>query len=238
MLDALLAAGDRLVITYSGRDERSNLPRPPAVPVGELLDVVDRTVRTDDGPARRQVVVAHPLQPYDSKNYEPGALVPGGPWSFDALHLAGARATLSERSELPPFLSGPLDDLAEDVAETISLDTLERFVRHPVRAFLRQRLGVSLWDRTRDPEDAIPIDVDPLAQWETGERMLAARLAGAPWAECEAAESARGGLPPGALAEPLLDEIHTSLEALLAVAGSALGSGGAPGGAPIEHGRV
>ena len=237
LLDALLAAGDRLVITYSGRDERSNLPRPPAVPVGELLDVVDRTVRTDDGPARRAVVITHPLQPFDSKNYEPGGLVPGGPWSFDALHLAGARATLSKSSELPPFLSAPLGDADDEAAETIGLDALERFVRHPVRAFLRQRLGVSLWDRTRDPEDAIPIDVDPLAQWDIGERMLAARLAGTAWVECEAAESARGSLPPGALAEPLLDEMHTSIEALLAVAGGALVSGGAPGNAQTGDGE-
>ncbi len=40
LLDALLAATDRLIITYTGHDERTNLPRPPAVPVGELLDVV------------------------------------------------------------------------------------------------------------------------------------------------------------------------------------------------------
>ncbi len=53
LLDALLAATEHLVITYTGRDERTNLERPPAVPVGELLDVVDRTVRTEDGtPAR------------------------------------------------------------------------------------------------------------------------------------------------------------------------------------------
>src|SRR4029077_13503723 len=38
LLDALLAAGERLIVTYSGHDERTNLPRPPAVPVSELLD--------------------------------------------------------------------------------------------------------------------------------------------------------------------------------------------------------
>ncbi len=47
LLDALLAASDHLVITYSGNDERTNIPRPPAVPVGELLDVVDATVRPE-----------------------------------------------------------------------------------------------------------------------------------------------------------------------------------------------
>ncbi len=53
LLDALLAARDHFVVTYSGRDERSNLRRPPAVPVGELLDVVEHTVRTPNGPCPR-----------------------------------------------------------------------------------------------------------------------------------------------------------------------------------------
>ena len=45
LLDALLAATDRLIVTYTGHDERTNLARPPAVPVGELLDVVGRERR-------------------------------------------------------------------------------------------------------------------------------------------------------------------------------------------------
>src|SRR5690349_20904777 len=40
LLDALLAATDRLIITYAARDERTNAARPPAVPLGELLDVI------------------------------------------------------------------------------------------------------------------------------------------------------------------------------------------------------
>jgi exodeoxyribonuclease V gamma subunit len=216
LLDALLAAREHLVITYTGRDERSNLPRPPAVPIGELLDVIDRTARTERGSARGAVVVTHPLQPFDPKNYERGRLVAGGPWSFDTLHLAGARAASSRRPALPPFLPGPLGDgAAADGGEVVPLDALERFTRHPVRAFLRQRLGVSLWNRARDPEDAIPLEIDGLAQWEIGERMLAARVAGSDWARCEAAESVRGGLPPAALAEPLLADMYESIEALL-----------------------
>src|SRR5579884_982715 len=37
LLDALMAATERLVVIYTGGDERTNLQRPPAVPVGELL---------------------------------------------------------------------------------------------------------------------------------------------------------------------------------------------------------
>src|SRR5829696_7637152 len=72
LLDAVLSATDRLVITYTGNDERTNAQRPPAVPVNELLDVVDRTVRTEGGRARLRVLVRHPLQPFDTRNFVPG----------------------------------------------------------------------------------------------------------------------------------------------------------------------
>ncbi len=176
LLDALLAAREHLVITYSGRDERSNLPRPPAVPVGELLDVMDHTVRAPKGPARDAVVVAHPLQPFDPRNFECAALVADGPWSFDTLHLAGAEASLAPRHRAPAFLERPLAPYA---ADPVSLDQLERFLRHPVRAFLRERLHLTLHSRTREFEDAIPIDLDPLERWAIADRVLQAQLSGA-----------------------------------------------------------
>ena len=98
LLDALLAATDQLIVTYTGNDERTNLAKPPAVPVGELLDVIDRTVRTDEGPARERVEVRHPLQPFDPKNFTVGELVPERAWSFDPVTLNGARALTTERA--------------------------------------------------------------------------------------------------------------------------------------------
>ena len=74
LLDALLAATERLIITYTGNDERTNTPRPPAVPVGELLDAIDATVRCErPAPARAQVLVRHPLQPFDPRNFDDAA---------------------------------------------------------------------------------------------------------------------------------------------------------------------
>ncbi len=221
LLDAVLAARDHLVITYSGRDERSNLPRPPAVPVGELLDVIDHTVRgvRKEGRARDRIVIAHPLQPFDPRNFERGALLPDRPWSFDTLHLAGAAAALSPRLRRPPFLEQPLPPFESDA---IGLDQLERFLRHPVRAFLRERLNVSLRSRTRDFEDAIPIELDALERWQVADRVLQAQLDGASQASCLDAEVARGGLPPGRLADSLLDEITDSLDELVVAGHSPL----------------
>ncbi|HUE05977.1 MAG TPA: exodeoxyribonuclease V subunit gamma [Acidimicrobiales bacterium] len=219
LLDALLAARDHLVITYSGRDERSNLPRPPAVPVGELLDVVDHTVRAASGRARDAIVVKHPLQPFDPRNFEARALAGDGPWSFDALHLAGAEAALTPRRALPPFLASPLPPYE---GNPIGLDQMERFLRHPVRAFLRERLNVSLRNKTREFEDAIPIELDSLEQWQIADRVLQAQLAGATQGSCLAAEVARGALPPGQLADSVLGEITGPLDELVQAGLSAM----------------
>ena len=217
LLDALMAATDRLVITYTGNDERTNLERPPAVPVGELLDVVDRTVRTGTGRAREQVVVRHPLQPFDARNFTPGALVPGRSWSFDRVTLDGARALAGERTVPGPFLSGPLDGGAPALLE---VEDLVRFTGHPVRAFLRQRLGIGVAEYDDEVEDALPVELDPLEEWGIGQRLLEARLAGTGARTAALAEIARGSLPPGVLGKPVVDRVMPVVEAVVAVAGT------------------
>jgi exodeoxyribonuclease V gamma subunit len=217
LLDALMAAGDHLLITYTGRDERTNAVRPPAVQVGELLDVVDRTVGVEGGGgrARDRVVTTHPLQPFDLRNFTAGSLVPHRPWSFDPVALAGAAASVGVRRPAPPFLARPLPPVATDV---VQLEDLVRFVQHPVRAFLRQRLGMVVTKEEEDPADGLPVEPDPLEKWGVGQRMLEARLAGLDAATVRAAEVARGGLPPGALAAPLLEEIASAVEGIVGAA--------------------
>jgi exodeoxyribonuclease V gamma subunit len=214
LLDALMAATDRLIVTYTGNDERTNLPRPPAVPVGELLDVI--------GPAREHVLVRHPLQPFDARNFVAGELVPERVWSFDHVTLAGARALAEERSAPGPFLAGPLPPLEGEVVE---LADLVRFVERPVRAFLRQRLGVSLADYSDEVEDALPVELDGLGEWGVGQRLLDARLAGVARRAAVLAEIARGALPPGRLGQPVMERIEPTVEDIVAhVPGDAAGS--------------
>lgn len=216
LLDALMAATDRLIVTYTGKDERTNAPRPPAVPVGELLDVVDRTVRTGSGaPARQRIVVDHPLQPFDVRNFTADELAPDRVWSFDRVTLAGARALSGERADPRDFLTGPLEPLDSDVVE---LDELVRFFDHPVKAFLRSRLELHLRDYSREIEDALPVDLDHLEKWGVGERLLDARLAGCDAQDAYRAELARGTLPPGRLAQPIVKDVIDLVEDILGAA--------------------
>ncbi len=215
LLDALLAATERLIITYTGSDERTNLPRPPAVPVGELLDMVDRTVSRDPGAAREQVLVRHPLQPFDPRNFTEAALVPETPWSFDGVALDGARAMTGHRHEPRRFLSGPLP-----APETglIELTSLVRFVEHPVRSFLRERLGITVREFADEVDDALPIELDALGEWGVGQRLLNGVLRGAELEECVQAELARGSLPPGMLATPVLARVRPVVHEIAAAA--------------------
>jgi exodeoxyribonuclease V gamma subunit len=193
LLDALMAATDRLIITYTGNDERTNAQRAPAVPVGELLDVVERMTGDRDAIVRR-----HPLQPFDPDNFAAAA---DGPWSFDRVTLLGARALVGERAPRPPFLAGPLPPRRGDIVE---LGDLIAFLGHPVGAFLSQRLGIGATTRAGETDDALPVELDVLERWHVGDRLLGARLAGR---DARTAERVRGELPPGAIGERLLSDL-------------------------------
>jgi exodeoxyribonuclease V gamma subunit len=217
LLDAVLAAEDHLVITYTGRDDRTNEVRRPAIPVAELLDVAERTaVGSDGGSVTDGLVVHHPLQPFDARNFIVGALTPAQPWSFDAAQLAGARAAAGRRHAAEAFLPGPLTPASPDL---VDLNDLTGFVRHPVRAFLRDRLGVSLPRPEQEADDRLPIDLDGLEHWGVGDHLLRRRLAGWSPEDAEAAELARGAMPPGWLGECRLASVSETVTALVAAAG-------------------
>jgi exodeoxyribonuclease V gamma subunit len=200
LLEALLAATDRLLITYTGNDERTNARRPPAVPVGELLDMVERA-----GAPRDQVQICHPLQPFDPRNFTAGALADDVPWGYDHQSLAGARALTAPRTEPPPFLSQLLPPIEDPVIE---LDRLVRFVERPIRSLLRDRLGIIVRESFEEVEDALPVELDGLGKWGVGQRLLDGVLAGVDLDTCVRAEQARGLLPPGQLGIPVLRDIR------------------------------
>ena len=225
LLDAILAAKDHLVVLYTGADPRTNAPRPPAVPVGEILDAADALVRTsDDRPAREHLVVHHPLQPFDKRNFVPGELGAEGPFSFDRQSLAGAVRAGQSRLAPGSFLHPPL--APPDEPDELALDDLIAFLEHPAKAFLRQRLGVTLVGDDEELDDALAIELDPLNRWAVGDRLLRARLSGADALSCVQAEWRRQTLPPGELGKRVVDGVMAEVEPLVA-ASEALRTGSA-----------
>jgi exodeoxyribonuclease V gamma subunit len=206
LLDALMSASDHLLLLYTGADPVTGAARPPAVPLGELLDVVRQTTGDEEltGVLRR-----HPLQPFDPRNF-----LSDRPFSFDTASLAGARAAVAERLPPRPFLAAPLEQRTGDVP----LRDLIAFLVHPTKAFLSRRLGVHLPEREEGVHDALQAELDPLQKWDVGDRMLAARLSGVDTAAFWQAEWRRGTLPPGPLGMRLLHDLEAAVEPLAAAA--------------------
>ncbi|MCP2294060.1 DNA helicase/exodeoxyribonuclease V, gamma subunit [Nocardia amikacinitolerans] len=204
LLDAVLAAREKLLLFHTGADPVSGAHRPPAIPVAELLDVL----RAHVGAAGMDAVLTrHPLQGFDRRNFHAER-----PFSFDTVALAGALAAGRPPQPRPSFLPEPLP--APEPSD-VALADLMSFAEHPVRAFLWQRLGLRVPEHEEDIADRLPIERDGLAKWELGERMLTARLTGADPNGLRAAEWRRGTLPPFGLGGAVLDEIEHTVDKLV-----------------------
>ncbi len=198
LLDAVLSASDALVITYAGMSEHSGQDKPPAIPIGELLDALDVTAAA---PVRDRIVRRQPLQPHDER-----LLVAAAPATFDPIALAAAEAA---RAPLPrgPFLPDPVSPPRPD----LTLDDLRRFLTNPARALL-DHLEIALPYDVDPPRNDIPISPDALERWAVGDQVVSAVLAGtSPDAVIEA-ELHRGALPPGDLGTAALHDIAGSAQ--------------------------
>jgi exodeoxyribonuclease V gamma subunit len=251
LLDALLAAEDQVIVTYSGRDERTNDVRPPAVPIGELLDAMDRTVRVEPAPgppeappptASQQVTVHHPLHPFDPRNFTPGALgLPDRSFGSDPTDLAGARSLAgAERLDPQTLLPDPLvapgsavfDPIDPIDDQIIELDDLVQAVTEPLPTLLAERLGLRFSGSAGALSDELAVELDGLSEWGVGSRGLQDRLDGRDPDRTRTLERSRGTLPPGELATPVLTRVDATVKAILALAAEHGAAGDV--GAPIE----
>jgi len=192
LLDAIGAATETLVVTYTGCDEHTGQRRPPAVPLVELLDTLDQTTPAS---VRDRVLVEHPLQPFDIDNVTPGILGVPTAFTFDTTAVVAARAAAGERSPDTPFFTRRLP---EPPAGDVTLIDLLDFFSDPAKGFFRALDFTLPWD-VDSLDDAIPVDIDPLQEWAVGHRMLSDMLSGMDPNHSLHAEWRRGSLPPGHL---------------------------------------
>ncbi|HEX6299639.1 MAG TPA: exodeoxyribonuclease V subunit gamma [Acidimicrobiia bacterium] len=205
LLDAVMAAGEHLIVTYSGRDEFTNGAIPPAVPVAELTDTLAEMV----GPgAKERLITRHPLQSFSEANFRDGALGIPGPWSFDPVQHQGAVAIqqrpLGEARSVPVSWPDPPDD------DAIRLVDLHEFLANPARRFVKTRLGFTVPDRGGIPDDTLPADLDPLGKWGVTDRILSGLVAGRYPADLVARERGSDAVPPGDLGD---DDLEQAVEA-------------------------
>ncbi|MEM8934307.1 MAG: exodeoxyribonuclease V subunit gamma, partial [Acidobacteriota bacterium] len=184
-LETLLAARERLHLSYVGRSQKDSSEREPSVVLAELLDQVDRTfVGVDGRPPRDQLLIEHRLQPWSPSYFraveaaeDAGGIVDPRRLSHSVDDAAGACALVGPRHRVPLFADRPLVPPGpEEAADALDLDALIRFAILPCRSFL-ERLQLRLDDRDaeHDLPDAEPFDLDGLAAYDLRQAMTEAR---------------------------------------------------------------
>ncbi|NOY26650.1 MAG: hypothetical protein GXP62_12320, partial [Oligoflexia bacterium] len=110
-----------------------------------------------------------------------------------------ARAFRVDAANVPAFFDGSLPPPPRDETRqpTVTLDELGRFLAHPVKFLLRERLGLRLDDWSETMVDREPVELDHLQQYLLREKLLDAVAEGRPTGDLLAAELAAGGMVPG-----------------------------------------
>ncbi|MDH5491719.1 MAG: exodeoxyribonuclease V subunit gamma, partial [Myxococcales bacterium] len=206
-LEALLAARDRLLITYVGRSIRDGSVRSPSVVVGELLDTLGDMLALPEGLApvereahhaliRERLVLRHPLQSFSPRYF--GADADPRLFSYSMAALRGAQASFAEPEAPRPFLEQPLEALG-DPQQSLSLSRLSRFIGRPIDRFVAERLGLRE-EREEEPlSEWEPLELDHLSRWALGEALIERLLRAEPPELAYARIRASGKLPPGQL---------------------------------------
>lgn len=226
LLEAVLMAGDRLLVVRDGHDVRSNHAVPRVVAAAELVDtVVAYAPNERQDEVRARIEVAHPRHSFDEACLVRDALVAGQVWSFDPADRERARA---RRRPAVATTAPATTRIDVDDHDVIELDALRSFLSEPVAAFASQSLQL-LFPREEEVDEVdLPVELGPLELSGIGRRLLAARQAGASDQDWLRVERRSGTLPPGALESGVTSSLVADVGALLAEAATR-GVGAGPG---------
>lgn len=218
-LESLMAARERLILTWTGHDVRDNSPLPPAVPVGELLDLLAAThdLPGRDPDARREALVRHPpLQAFSPRNFL--AQAPGGTATgFDRRLLTGAVRLREPKSPPPPFLADmlPEPELPPE-GLVVTVEELVRFFENPTRHLLRSRLGIELEDSAPTIEDREPLVPNALEVGRLGGEIVRDLSRGMSPRRIHRRLAGEGRLPAGSPGKQLADDLIRNAQELVA----------------------
>lgn len=192
--EAVLAARERLHVSWIGRDSRDGRPLPPALVVGELLDEIERHL------GRAPTIHEHPVHAFAADRDRPSSVAPV---SSPATARAASALRSPTRLSAAPFWDGVADRDAL-ASPLLTVDELGRFWQSPARAWLRTQ-GIFV----EEAEGSMPED-DPVALDRSGESRLVERLLWGPVTTAAAAMARLRGeamLPPGRMGRALFEQV-------------------------------
>jgi exodeoxyribonuclease V gamma subunit len=193
-LDAVLAPTERLIITASTQNIRTNKKQPFSTCVDELLAAAQIL-----GVEHKALVLEHPLQPFSTKYFEPESKL-GKPFGNKVREIAIA-ANNNIKDPLP-FHTATSPEETQPLLE-ITVAQLAAFWKSPARGYLKaQKIDLPMEEEDDTTLDFAPLNLDGLQQWKLKDAILKDQLRENPnESRSKALATADRGLPPGFLAD-------------------------------------
>ena len=205
LLLALLACGERLVLTYQGGSDEDAKERPPSTPLGDLLAAADGVATHPNGKSVSQnILIRHGLNGFspaacaDETRAVARSVLPSD--------YAGAAALLETTGKPYPGLWSRCLPPPERPLP-LTLWDLRNLVKEPCRIFVR-RLGLRLPEEVQEPSEEDALALDSLQRWSLRDQILQARLTAAGVPSLRERLQAAGELPRALYG----DEIWTTIE--------------------------
>ncbi len=161
LLDAVMAARERLIITCNGRSIKNNTPIPLVTPLAEFVDFCGRngvkSYTTRDGEECSQIEIVHPRHAASEKNFVLGEVVSERVWSPDDSLRSLAEAIQQHTLEDVAVAQGQSFEVERQ--HIVALSDLERAFVNPLDLFLRETLNVFTYREDLAPDDAtLPLE--------------------------------------------------------------------------------
>jgi exodeoxyribonuclease V gamma subunit len=240
-LEAILAARERLIITYTGQSIRDNSSLPPSVVVAELCDYLDawrepappaaapeqssaessrESSRGSAAEGAPDHIVSHPLQAFSPRYFDASD---ARLFSYAAHYAAANRARY--RAPLAEFFVGPL---AAPAPDALALAELVRFYRGPAAYLLNRRLELYLRESGEALADREPLELSGLESYAVGQSLLELGRRGVSPAQARELVMAGGALPLGTPGELDFQEISSCANRISELAADARAGGRQP----------
>jgi exodeoxyribonuclease V gamma subunit len=197
LLDAINAAGERMIICSTGFDLNRSEPLPTSTLLVELDDLVLATT------GEHLPAIAHPRQAWARSALSIDGLGTGHLWSFDQSALAAATARIAQLEQPLPKLSTsqPPHNATDETA--ISLDELSLALTDPAKLVATRRLGIAAPGSLKEANaETIELSSTPLERWELIKQALTVAITGESLTEWAATMSRSGIGAPGGFGSP------------------------------------
>ena len=208
LLDAMLAANDRLIVTCTGQSIKNNLKVPLATPLAEFVAFAARAgVTVDDDTKISKIEIVHRRHTSSIANFISGVVQPAVVWSHNKVARDAAK-----KLGIPQVLK-PID-LGELLASaTIDLSLLELVMVNPLDLYLNRTLDIFKWrDDSMSAPATLPLELTKKEKALLAEELLE-KLSTSDSADeqnnWEHAVRRRGILPVGLFADAEISEIAT-----------------------------